>query len=93
MRGFTMYLIGKDYFFATERQNKTGAMATEILLKLKLPVTPENVQEVLRRLQKATCEIRTLANGRRFYEIAGDGFGGRGSFMDDGMTVVIHLNK
>ena len=49
------------------------------------------IDEILWNLQKAECEIRTLSNGNQYYEIHGDGFGGRGSFVYDGMTVIINI--
>lgn len=96
MKGFTMYLKGKDFFFVTNRQNKTTALAKEIIRSLvnighDIPDDPDVVKEVLWYVQKANCEIRTLGNGKQTYEISGDGFGGKGSFVDDEKTVIINL--
>ena len=38
-------------------------------------------------------EVHALSNGRQYYEIHGDGFGGKGSFVDDGNTIIIRLTK
>lgn len=93
MKGFTFMLGRKDVFVVTERKNKTAQLASEILRKLELPDNPSTQKEVLYWLQKAECEIKTLGNGRQYYEIHGDGFAGKGSFVDDGNTLIVKLNK
>ena len=91
MNGFTFCLKGKDVFVKTGRQRKTEHLASKILRKMQLPDSPSTRKELLYWLQKAACEIVTLGNGRQMYEIAGDGFGGKGSFVDDGETIIIEL--
>ena len=91
MKGFTFQLGNKDVFIETTLKNKTEGLAKKILLKMGLPENPDTRRELLYWLQKATCEIKTLSSGRQFYEIAGENFGGRGSFADDGKTVIIRL--
>lgn len=96
MKGFTFPLGRKDVFVETERKNKTESLASMILKELvnidyDIPDNPSTRKEVLRCLQKAECEIHKLPNGREYYEIHGDSFGGKGSFVDDGMTIIIHL--
>ena len=91
MKGFTFVLGNKDIFVETEKKNKTEKLASEILRKLLLPDNPDTRKELLYWLQKAECEVRTLSNGKQYYEIYGDHFGGRGSFIDDGKTVIIKL--
>ena len=91
MKGFTFVLGNKDVFVETEKKNKTEKLASEILRKLLLPDNPDTRKELLYWLQKAECEVRTLSNGKQYYEIHGDHFGGRGSFVDDGETVIIKL--
>lgn len=91
MKGFTFVLGNKDIFVETEKKNKTEKLASEILRKLLLPDNPDTRKELLYWLQKAECEVKTLSNGRQYYEIHGDGWGGKGSFIDDQMTVIIKL--
>lgn len=91
MHGFTFPLGRKDVFVKTNLQNKTEGLARKILLKMQLPENPDTRKEILYWLEKATCEIKTLASGRKFYEIAGRNFGGRGSFVDDGNTIIVEL--
>lgn len=97
MKGFTLYARGKDFFFATDKTRKTRQLAKEIIRKLNgtgqfdIPDAPSVIDDVLYHLQKAECDIKTLSNGKQYYEIHGDNFGGKGSFVDDGKTVVINM--
>ena len=94
MKGFTLTAKGKDYFFATDLKNKTKSLAKKIIRSLNgtgdfdIPDNASGIDEILWNLQKAECEIRTLSNGNQYYDIHGDGFGGRGSFVDDGKTII-----
>ena len=97
MKGFTLTARGKDYFFVTDYKNKTKSLAKKVISSLNgtgesdIPDNAAGIDEILWNLQKAECEIRTLSNGNQYYEIHGDGFGGRGSFVYDGMTVIINI--
>lgn len=94
MKGFTLYTKGKDYFFATDLKNKTKSLAKKVIRALNgtgnfdIPDNASGIDAVMYELVKAECEIRTLPNGKQYYEIHGDGFGGRGSFVDDGKTII-----
>lgn len=89
MYGFTFQLGRKDVFVKTDYKNKTENLARKILQKIGLPENPDTRKELLYYLEKATCEVRGTT--RKFYEISGENFGGRGSFVDDGMTMIIAL--
>lgn len=89
MTGFTFPLGNKDVFVVTEAKRKTRTLARQILRKMMLP--DGRADELLYWLQKAECDIKTLSNGKQYYEIHGDGFGGKGSFVDDGNTIIITL--
>lgn len=91
MKGFTFMLKDKDVFVETSYVNKTENLASKILTKMLLPDNPDTRKELLYWLQKAECEIKTLGNGKQMYDIHGDNFGGKGSFVDDGKTVIIKL--
>ena len=96
MKGFTFPYGHKDVFVETELKNKTNALAQKILRKMAdvgydIPDNPDTQRKLLWYLQKAECDIHTLSNGNQYYEIHGDGFGGRGSFVDDGNTIIIKL--
>lgn len=93
MHGFTFQLGQKDVFIKTSLKNKTQGLARKILYKLGIPENPDTRKELLYYLQKATCELKTLSNSAQYYEIAGENFGGRGSFIDDGRTIIIELDK
>lgn len=89
MTGFTFKLGDKDVFVVTNRKNKTRNLARSILQKPQL--TDGRADELLYWLQKAECEIHALPNGRQYYEIHGNNFGGKGSFVDDGLTIIVNL--
>ena len=91
MTGFTFPYGRRDVFVETTCKNKTKKLAQKILAKMDLPDNPSTISDLLYYLTRATCEIRTLGNGRQYYEITGDGFGGKGSFVDEGMTIIIKL--
>lgn len=97
MTGFTFMWGRKDVFVQTERKNKTGKLAGEILTKLAREYDlgigdhPDVRKELLYYMQKAECEIKTLSNGKQMYDIHGENFGGRGTFVDDGNTIIIKL--
>lgn len=97
MKGFTLYAKGKDYFFVTNLKNKTKSLAKKVIRFLNgtgefdISDNAYGIDVILWSLQKAECEICTLPNGNQYYEIHGDGFGGRGSFVDDGKTIVLTL--
>lgn len=96
LKGFTFFLNNKDYFVETDRTNKTQNLAAEILQLLGYSVTEGNTKALLYRLKKATCEIKIAENAdrkdKRYYEISGEGFGGCGSWIDDGSTVILKIN-
>lgn len=91
MTGFTFPYRGKDVFVNTERKNKSQRLASLILRKMLLPDNPDTRAELLYCLQKAECDINTLTDGRRYYEIHGENFGGKGSFVGDGNTIIINI--
>ena len=97
MEGFTLYAKNKDYFFETGKVRKTRALAKEVIRALNgtgdfdIPDNASGIDAVFYYLQRATCEIRTFKNGRQYYEISGENFGGKGSFVGDGKTVIIKL--
>lgn len=96
MKGFTFYLRGKDIFVETNYKNKTEALASKIFRKLinygyNIPDNPSTRKNLLWTIQRAECEIKTLSNGKKMYEIHGANFGGKGSFVDDGNTLIIKL--
>ena len=97
MKGFTIFVKRKDIFIETDRVRKTKELAKLIIRKLNetgefdIPDNQWAIHDVLHYLQKAECEIKTLSNGKQYYEIHGENFGGKGSFVDDGNTVIIHI--
>lgn len=96
MCGFTFYLNGKDYFIKTAQVKKTEKLAEKILPLVGLSKTEANIKNMLFRLKKAECKIVTCKNTdrkeNRYYEIFGENFGGIGSWLDDGETIVLTLD-
>ena len=92
-RGFTFPLGRKDVFVETTYKNKTASLAKKILKALNLPDNPGTVKEVLYYLVPATCELKTLKNGRQYYEIAGENFCGKGHFVDEDLDIIIKLDR
>lgn len=91
MNGFTFFLHGKDYFVESSRVKKTRKLAENILPKINAPITDGNIDYLLYAMRKAKCEIKSLSDGRKFYDIHGDNFGGCGSFVDDGLTIILRM--
>lgn len=92
MQGFTFFLRGKDYFVETSQVNKTANLAKKVLPLIGCSITDGNIKAILYRMERAKCEILTCQNNRQYYEISGEGFGGRGSWVDDGETVILKID-
>ena len=88
--GFTLYSSGVDYFFITDKVKKTRNLARQVCRALLIPDNEWGIHDVLHHLQKATLEVK--GGERKYYEISGENFGGKGSFVDDGKTVVVNLD-
>lgn len=92
--GFYIFFRGVDYFYSTEKKNKTDALTLDFLNKIQNHlnvfgnINAETIAYYKTAIQRATCEIRTMKNGRKYYEISGENFGGCGSFVNDGQTVI-----
>lgn len=92
MNGFYFWIGCKDVFVVTDRKNKTTHLAQQICEKMGYPASQNNISELLYRLSKATYQIKTLTNGRSYYDISGDSFS-CGNFVDENNTIIIDLNK
>lgn len=90
--GFYFWIECKDVFVVTDRKNKTTHLAQQICEKMGYPASQNNISELLYRLSKATYQIKTLTNGRSYYDISGDNFS-CGNFVDENNTIIIDLNK
>ena len=97
MNGFTFYLHGKDYFIETKQVNKTRKLVEKILPFIGASITDGNIDCLLHKMRKATCKICTCNDTdrkeKRYYEISGENFGGLGSWVNDGETIVLNLEK
>lgn len=90
MQGFTFWFGNRDYFIESNRKNVTDKVAEIALSAVGILCTRDRVENIKQRIRPARLEIKTCTIGD-YYEISGEDFGGRGSFVDDGMTVVIHM--
>lgn len=88
MRGFTFLFEGKTVFVETERERKTRSLARNILNRLEKPDAPCAIDLVLRRVEKAECELKTLENGADWYSIKGKNFSEFGPIED---LQIIHV--
>lgn len=90
-KGFYLYHHGKDYFFVTDGKNKTENIARKILAAMNFDTAENSISYILRRIQHAEMEIISLPSGKSYYDIHGKNFGGFGSFVGDGKTVVLYI--
>lgn len=88
MKGFTFQFEGKTVFIETERERKTRSLARNILNRLEKPDAPSGIDLVLRRVQKAECELKTFENGVDWYFIKGKRFAESGPLED---LQIIHI--
>ncbi|MCG4624986.1 hypothetical protein [Anaerostipes hadrus] len=75
-----------------KRKIKQWGLAKEICEKMGFPPSQNNVNELTRRLQRATYQLTILSNGRKYHDITGDGFS-YGSFVDENKTTIVTLDK
>ena len=94
MYGFTFFLRGKDYFVETSQVKRTKTLARKILPEIGASITEGNIDCLLNMMKPAICEIKTCNTDRkenRYYDIYGENFGGVGSWLNDGETIIIKL--
>lgn len=89
MKGFTFPYGRKEVFVATDRKNKTKALASEILRKMQLPDNPDIQKDLLYYLQKVDGEKKTLGNGTEWISMKGDNFS---AFMPLDDAIIIELD-
>lgn len=94
-KGYYLYAFGKDCFIATDAQKRTKTLALDFLNKIQnatnrfYNINEESINFVKNAMRPAFCEIKTLSNGKQYYDIFGDDFGGYGSFIDDSKTIIV----
>lgn len=99
LKGFTVFLPHRqsDLFVVTDRSKKTRKFARFIITEMSEHFRYQNEEQlqewenyIYSHLQPAACERKTLSNGREYYDIHGENFGGRGSFLDEGKTFFLY---
>lgn len=96
LKGYYLRILGKDCFFETTAKNRTNTLAIDFLNKIQnsinryFAIDENTVDYIKKSMQPAFCEIKTLSNGRQYYNIFGENFGGCGTFVDDNETVIVN---
>lgn len=85
------FMGGRSIFFITDAKRITQPLLRKMCGNLLIPDTASVLDELKRGLRKATLEIKELKNGRKYYDICGEKFGGYGSFLDEGKDTVIDM--
>lgn len=93
--GFTFWLSGIDFFVVTEQKNRTKHFAAAVIAAMNqagfcVRDTDGARAELCYRLRPATLELKENKHGA-YYDIHGDGFGGGGSNVGDGKTVILSV--
>lgn len=95
MNGFYIHVYGKDCFMVTNAKNKTKRLALDFINKIQNKINrfseiDENTLKIIQnKISAAHCEIKTTKDNRQYYNIFGENFGGYGSFVDDGETIIV----
>lgn len=84
-------MIGnRDIFVITDYVHRSKQQCKVILEKLEMKISENNIDEIYRRIKRANIQLKKI-NGREFYDIYGEDFGGFGDFVDENKTIVISL--
>ena len=88
--GYYFYACNKDYFIETRQTKKTRLFCKQVLENCGFPVSEGNIEYLRQAMQRATLCIKS-AGDFKYYDICGENFGGCGTGVDDGRTIVISL--
>lgn len=91
LSGFFVSLRGKECFFLTHAHSRTLQLAERVLAKVGMVNNPTTRREVCYWGRFAHCALKISPDGREYYDIAADLIGGRGTFVDDGKTILFDL--
>ena len=89
--GFYFQLGRKDCFAITEAKAKTRQLFKQICRRFELPDNASTFDALRYNLRKGTVELKQFSDGRLYYEIRSDKFGGYGHFLDEEMDIVVKL--
>lgn len=90
--GYYFTLKDHDVFIETPRQKKTKALLEEICRELQIPDNSAAFYELKYYMRPATAEVRTISNGRKYFDFCGKNFC-YGDFIDKGKTDYYRLVK
>ena len=91
MEGFYLMIGQREIFIESTYKNKTQSLAAKIIQKLGGEDTPENRKWLLYNMDRAICKVGQTSDGKKYYDISGKKWGGRGSWSDDGRTIIVKL--
>jgi hypothetical protein len=102
-KGFYIRAYGYDCFIETDAKNRTKTLATEFINGIQNmldetdnidktdAINEKTIEYVKNNMLSAYCELKTLPNGREYFDIYGENFGGYGYFVDEDKTIIITL--
>ena len=90
-KGFTFTIGGDDVFVVTSRKYKTRQMVEEVIREMHLYPDPTSIHVLTNKMRPGILDKKKLSNGREYYDIHGQNFGGHGFFLDEGKTWIIKL--
>ena len=91
MEGFYLMIGQREIFIESTYKNKTQSLAAKIIQKLGGEDTPENRKWLLYNMDREICKVGQTSDGKKYYDISGKNWGGRGSWIDDGRTIIVKL--
>ncbi len=91
MKGFAFWYHDNDIFVISDKPRKSRTLVREAFKKMGINPSDGMVEVYYDLIRRAECEVKTLLSGRQYYDIHGKGFGGWGSFLDEGKTMIIKL--
>ena len=92
--GYLLTLGSVDFFICTNAEYKTKRLIIDFLntiqnhLNIYQEITQNHIEYYKNKIHKATIEIKSISNGRKYYDISGSDFGGVGDFIDLNKTVL-----
>ena len=82
VKGFYIWLGGKDHFIITDRKNITNKFIIDFL-----GGTPSDIKQYKYKMTPAYMTVKMLCN-KYDVNIYNDSFGGYGGFLEDNNTIV-----
>ena len=101
MQGYYFYTPKKEYFFVTEQTKRTDRLCAKVLQVLEDDECEYIVNgkyygafgvfSIHDKLEKGTCEVKHTEKFGDYYDIKGEGWGGKGGFVSENKIKVVYL--